>query len=108
MKLKHSFNMTQEEAKKLQQWKDEFEGLSFEESAVKIKNKILESDELDKTQRDFFQDTFDYVMGLYHQKKPLDTNLLRIHYGITQGTSGYPQKIQQFIRTIMLLSLCGF
>ena len=75
--------MTQEEARKYQEWKDQFDGLSFEESAIKIKDKILESNELDKTQRDFFQDTFDYVMGLYHQGKPLDTNLLRINYGIT-------------------------
>ena len=48
MKCSSMFKMTQEEAQKYQQWKDEFEGLSFEESAVKIKNKILESDELDK------------------------------------------------------------
>ena len=92
----------------LEDWKDSLENLSFEERANKIKDKILESEELGKEQRDFFNDTFSYVMNLYHHNKPLDTNLLRIHYGITQGTSGYPQKIQQFIRTLMLLSLCGF
>jgi hypothetical protein len=100
--------MENEIKESLEDWKQSLENLSFEERAVKIKDKILESDELDKQQRDFFNDTFQYVMNLYHHNKPLDTNLLRIHYGITQGTSEYPQKIQQFIRMLMLLSLCGF
>lgn len=90
------------------EWKASFEGLSFTQQAEKIRDKILESNELSASQREFFKDTFNYVMNLYSKGKPLDTELLRIHYGITQKTEGYPQKIEQFIRTLMLLSLCGF
>lgn len=90
------------------EWKASFEGLSFQQQAEKIRDKIIESNELSPQQREFFKDTFAYVMNLYSKGKPLDTELLRIHYGITQNTEGYPQKIEQFIRTIMLLSLCGF
>ena len=97
-----------EEQENIEQWKASFEGLTFEQQAEKIRDKILESDELDAKQREFFKDTFAYVMNLYSQGKPLDSNLLRIHYGITQNIEGYPQKIEQFIRTLMLLSLCGF
>ena len=104
--MKH--NVEENKKETVEQWKESLQGLPFEEQAIRIRDKILESDELDPQQREFFKDTFQYVMELYRNGKPLDTNLLRIHYGITQGTKEYPQKIQQFIRMMMLLSLCGF
>ncbi len=36
-----------EEQENIEQWKASFEGLTFEQQAEKIRDKILESDELD-------------------------------------------------------------
>ena len=87
-------------------WADQLS--QFGEALIPFEHKIRDAKTLAEAQREFFKDTFNYVMNLYSKGKPLDTELLRIHYGITQKTEGYPQKIEQFIRTLMLLSLCGF
>ena len=90
-----------------EEWKKKLESLPFLEQANMLKNKILESDELSPNDRAYFQDCFDYVCSLFKKNKPLDCNLLKIHMGL-KGHDKEPQKIEQFIRTLMLLSLCGF
>ncbi len=71
-----------------QKWLDEIDTLPFIERAAKVKEKILESDELGEPDKKFFVDCFDYVKSLYQKNKELDTNLLKIHMGI----KGYDER----------------
>ena len=91
-----------------QKWVEEIHKLPFIERAVKMKDKIIESDELALGDKKFFQDCFDYVKDLHLKNKDLDCNLLKIHMGLKGYDERQPQKMEQFIRTLMLLSLCGF
>lgn len=90
----------------IDEWKAGFEGLSFEESAIRFRDKIIESPELDKKSIKFFLDAFDYVMGVYKSGKPLDVNQMRIHMVDLKGHNELT--LTEFNRTLLLLSLCGF
>lgn len=95
-----------ENKESLDEWTAGFEGLSFEESANRIKDKILESPEFDDKSRNYFTDAFNYVMSVYKSGKPLDTELMRIHMVDIKQHTG--MSLQDFTRVLMLLSLCGF
>jgi hypothetical protein len=95
-----------EENKDLEEWKKGFEGLTFQESARRIRDKILESSELDSDSKRYFSECFNYVEELQTKGKHLDSNLLKIHMEMN-GFKGEP-KMEQFVRTLMLLSLCGY
>lgn len=89
-----------------EEWQAGFEGLDFEQSAIRIKDKILESPELDSKSRQYFSDCFNYVMEQHKAKKPLSTSLLKIHL---VDIKGYKQlTVDELSRTLVLLSLCGF
>lgn len=88
------------------EWKAGFEGLDFEHSAIRFRDKILESPELDAKSRKYFKDCFNYVMEQYKANKPLLTSLLKIHL---VDIKGYKQlTVEEFSRMLALLSLCGF
>ena len=89
-----------------EQWIAGFEGLSFMERATKIKDKLFESPELTADDKRMFDICFEYVAELYQKGKSLETNLLKIRLQM----KGYnaEQHMEQFIRTLMLLSICGF
>lgn len=89
-----------------EEWVAGFEGLSFMERAIKIKDKLFESPELSTEDKQMFDICFEYVAELYQKEKPLETNLLKIRLQM----KGYntEQHMEQFIRTLMLLSICGF
>ena len=90
----------------LEEWKAGFEGLSFEQQAMRIRDKILQSPELDAVSKKYFRDTFEYVFSLYQQGRPLDTDLLRIH--MTSIKSYKALTLQDFTKVMLMLSLCGF
>ena len=90
----------------IDEWKAGFEGLSFEESAIRFRDKIIESPELDKKSVKFFLDAFDYVMGVYKDGRALDVNQMRIHMVDLKGHTELT--LNEFNRTLLLLSLCGF
>ena len=89
-----------------EQWVSGFDGLSFIERAVRIKDKLFESPELTEEDKKMFDICFEYVSELHRKGKPLETNLLKIRLQM----KGYnaEQHMDQFIRTMMLLSICGF
>lgn len=89
-----------------EQWVAGFDGLSFIERAVRIKDKLFESPELTTADKKMFDICFEYVCELQQKNKPLETNLLKIRLQM----KGYntEQHMEQFIRTMMLLSVCGF
>ena len=89
-----------------EKWIAGFEGLSFMERAIKIKDKLFESPELSDEDKHIFDICFEYVAELYQKGKSLETNLLKIRLQM----KGYnaEQHMDQFIRTLMLLSICGF
>lgn len=91
-----------------EKWTSEFEDLSFEDSAKKIRDKILESPELDKDSRNVFTDAFEYTLDLVSKNKPLDVNLLRIHLIEIKGHKEEVFRIENFTRLIFMLALCGF
>lgn len=95
-----------EQKESYEEWISGFEGLSFEEYAVRVKNKILESPELDKKSKAYFTDAFNYVMGLHKANKPLDTNLMRIH--MTEVKNYTMLTLNDFTKVLLMLSLCGF
>lgn len=88
-----------------EKWKQELQNLSFEEFAVQMKDKIL-TDNSDELSKQYFQDCFDYVFKLYKTGKPLEVNLLKIY--LEQVKNYKNLKMIEFIRTIILLSFCGF
>lgn len=90
----------------LEEWKSGFEGITFEQQAIKIRDKILQSPELDATSKKYFKDTFEYVFSLYREGKPLDTDLLRIH--MTSIKNYKALTLQDFTKVLLMLSLCGF
>ena len=98
----------QQEQEEYQKWMDELDKLPFIERAVRMKDKILESDELQAADKKFFETCFEYVCDLHRKGKDLDCNLLKIHMGLKGFNEQQPQKMEQFIRPLMLLSLCGF
>ena len=89
-----------------EEWKSGFEGLCFEESAKRFRDKILESPDLDDKSRKYFFDAFNYVLSIQQSGKILDTNLMKIHMTDIKGHKG--MTLQDFTRCLMLLSLCGF
>lgn len=88
------------------EWLAGFEGLDFERTAERIRDKLLESPEFDSKSQKFFKDAFAYVMNLHKQNKPLNTNLMRIHMVDIKGYKGLT--VEEFGRTLLLLSMCGF
>ena len=103
-----STNQEKNQTQEYQEWVAALDKLPFLERAKRMKDKIVESDELSADDKKFFTDCFLYVCDLYKKNKPLDSNLLRIHLGIKGYDQRQPQKMEQFIRTLMLLGLCGF
>ncbi len=98
--------MVEKKQETLEEWKAGFEGLSFEQQTKRIRDKILQSPELDVKSKKYFRDTFDYVYSLYQEGKPLDTDLLRIHM---TGIKSYKAlTLQDFTKVMLMLSLCGF
>lgn len=89
-----------------EKWKSEFENLSFEEYAKKIRDKILESPQLEPEAKEIFKDAFEYMLELTEAKKPLDTNLLKIRLVDIKGHKNFD--MIGFTQVLMLLSLCGF
>lgn len=89
-----------------EEWQKGFEGLDFEGSARRVKDKLIESPEIDDLSRRCFSDSFEYVMNLYKQGKGLEPNLLRIH--LTKVKDYENIRFEDFTRILMLLSLCGF
>ena len=71
-------SQTQKTNSTYEEWVAEFEGLSFIERAIKIKNKLFESPELSTEDKQMFDICFEYVTELYQKEKPLETNLLKI------------------------------
>ena len=88
-----------------EEWKKELQTLNFEEYAVYMKDKILQ-DNIDDLSKNYFQDCFDYVLKLYKSGKPLELNLLKIY--LEQIKNYKNIKMDDFIRTIILLGFCGF
>ena len=86
-------------------WKKELQNLTFEEYAVLMKDKILQ-DNTDTLSKTYFQDCFDYVLKLYKSNKPLELNLLKIYLEEIKNYKNI--KMEDFIRTIILLGFCGF
>lgn len=97
---------SQQSDSEYEKWIAGFEGLSFMERAIKIKDKLFESPELSDEDKHMFDICFEYVAELYQKGKSLETNLLKIRLQM----KGYnaEQHMDQFIRTLMLLSICGF
>ena len=90
----------------LEEWKAGFENLTFDEQAKRIRDKLLESDELDTKSKQYFSDAFDYVSSLNRDGKPLDTNLMRIH--MTEIKNYKALTLQDFTKVLLMLSLCGY
>ena len=88
-----------------EKWKNDLQNLTFEEYAIYMKNKILQ-DNIDELSKNYFQDCFDYVLKLYKSNKPLELNLLKIY--LEQIKNYKNIKMDDFIRTIILLGFCGF
>ena len=90
----------------LEEWKAGFENLTFDEQSKRIRDKLLESDELDAKSKQYFSDAFDYVSSLNRDGKPLDTNLMRIH--MTEIKNYKALTLQDFTKVLLMLSLCGY
>jgi hypothetical protein len=89
----------------IDKWKESLKNMSFEDYAITIKNKILE-DNLNTESKQYFCDCFDYVFNCYKKNKPLELNLIKIYL---EDIKGYKNiKMEEFIRTLLLLNLCGF
>ena len=67
---------------------------------------ILQSKELDKDSKDLFKDTVEYIEKLVSQNKQFDLELYKIY--ITQVKGYELPTIEQFMRIVLLLNLCGF
>lgn len=71
-----------------------------------LRDKILESDQLDDESKKIFKDSFEYVKSLVKRGKPFETNLFKIHL---MEVKGYEKiTFAQLSRILMLLTLCGF
>ena len=80
--------------------------MTFDEYSLMIKDKILADENIDELSSRYFQDCFDYVYKLSKSNKPLDLALLKIYLEQVKGYENI--KMDDFIRTIILLSFCGF
>lgn len=88
------------------EWLDRISAAPFEERAEAIRDKMIESDELDKESIQCFIDSFDYFMKLYKQGKDLDTNVYKIYMQDVKGYKSFSGL--QFIRILTMLCFCGF
>lgn len=71
-----------------------------------IYDSLVKSDEFDEQSRKLFIDTVSYVEKLIEQNKQFDTDLYKIY--ITQIKGYELPTVQQFMRIVILLNLCGF
>lgn len=71
-----------------------------------IYDNLVNSDELDEQSRKLFIDTISYVEKLVDQNKQFDTDLYKIY--ITQIKGYELPTIEQFMRIVILINLCGF
>lgn len=71
-----------------------------------IYDNLIKSDELDEQSRKLFIDTISYVEKLVGQNKQFDTDLYKIY--ITQIKGYELPTIEQFMRIVILINLCGF
>ena len=79
-------------------------GLTDKEISLKIRDKVLESPELDKQSKAIFKDTYDYIAKIIEQNKPFEINLLRIYL---EEICGYDLKKYSIITTLILCNMCG-
>ena len=80
--------------------------MDFDSYSVTIKNKIMESPEIDNIFKQQFNDCFDYVYKLYKSNKELEPNLIKIYLEEVKGYKNI--KMSDFIRLLFILSFCGF
>lgn len=98
--------MEQNNKESYENWIKGFEGLSFEDSAKRYRDKIIESPELDKKSKKYFTDAFEYILDLQKKNKPLDVKQMKIHMCDIKGYEALT--LEEFTRTLLLLGLCGF
>lgn len=92
--------------KEFEEWKQNLQKLNFDEYVMQMKERILSDKTIDELSQRYFNDCFDYVYKLYKSNKPLELNLLKIY--LEQVKDYKNIKMDEFIRTIILLSFCGF
>lgn len=78
--------------------------LTDKEISLAIRDKVLESSQLDKKSKEIFKDTYNYIAKILEQNKPFEINLLRIYL---KDICGYDLDQYSIITTLLLCSMCG-
>lgn len=89
-----------------EEWSKSLENMDFDHYSLEIKNKILESNDMDDLSKRYFSDCFDYVYKLYKNNKQLDMHLLKIYLEEVKGYKNI--KLSEIIPMLILLGYCGF
>ena len=88
------------------QWINSLSNMNFDQYCIAIKNKILESNQVDTNFKQQFNDCFDYVYKLYKNNKTFEPNLIKIYL---EDIKGYKNiKMTELFTIMILLSYCGF
>ena len=87
-------------------WRDTLDSLSFEDRALKIKDHMLKTGNIEQKSAAFFSAAFDYFMDHYKKGKPIDLEIMFKHLTVTEGFPKY--NIYDFSRILIMLSFCGF
>lgn len=95
-----------ENDKEFKAWCESLENsnLTDKEISLAIRDKVLESPQLDKQSKAIFKDTYNYILKILEQNKPFEIKLLRIYL---EDICGYKLEKYSIISTLLLCSMCG-
>lgn len=94
--------------KEIEKWIERLKELSFEDKAIAIKDQIVKEWQYDYKSKRFFIDCFNYFLKQYKINKPIEMDLLKIYLTNLCGWKEEDLSIEGFLRTLMILELCGF
>lgn len=87
-----------------EEWLKKLESMSDIEICYEMHNRVMEKSDIDEESKELFDLAFNYCMKLIIQKKPLESNLLKIYL-----QDIHHKDINQInmVLLVTLLSLCG-
>lgn len=100
--------MDSAEEKDIEKWIESLKSLSFEDRATAIKDQVVKHWQYDYKSKRFFEDCFNYFMKQYKINKPVEMDLLKIYLVNLCGWKEEDLTIEGFLRTLVILELCGF
>lgn len=91
-------------AQSFDDWADSMAGLSDQEISHKIRDKILESPEMDEKSKQLFKDTYEFIEKNANKDKEFKMDLLQTYL---KDVKGYNLGEIDILQTLTLISFCG-